>query len=207
MSGKMTIAMLTAITPLVACTPGPPQYFGPQLAFVPGAADPAAINSVAYAARAAPPGGPGYLDTIKYIDDGVKYTDPYAQFFVSFDGQLCFRGLVNHQLAEFENYQTYWCMHPTAVNNVEALENDITHVGEVRLWCRHASPQCARRYGYPTFLNVTSDIGNSIVVQIVPFEQERGAIEYLVHLMGGNARGADPLQLMQPATPRLAPWR
>jgi hypothetical protein len=195
MSVKITITALTAaVLPLVACTPEPPQYFGPQLAFVPGQPDPAAINSVAYAVRAAPPGRPGYLETIKYIDDGVKYIDQYSQFFISFDGQLCFRGLVNHQLAEFENYQTYWCMYPTAINNVEALENDVSHVDEVRLWCRHVAPQCARRYGYPTFLNENSDIANSVTVQIVPYKSERNAIEYLVYLMGGDATGKFPLR-------------
>jgi hypothetical protein len=193
MSVKTMIAALAAIAPLAACIPAQPQYFGPQLASVPGEPNPAAINSGGYATRSAPPGQPGYLETIKYIDDGVKYIDPFSQFFVSFDGQLCFRGLVNHQLAEFEDYQTYWCMFPTAVNNVEALENDISYVNEVRLWCRHAAPQCARRYGYPTFLNVSSDIANNISAQIVPYKQERNAIEYLVYLMGGNAAG--PLSL------------
>jgi hypothetical protein len=187
------IATLAATTLLAACIQAP-QYFGPQLASAPSGADLTAINSVAYATRAASPSQSGYLETIKYIDDGVKYIDPYSQFFVSFDGQLCFRGLVNHQLAEFENYQTYWCMYPTAVNNVEALENDISYVNEVRIWCRHAAPQCARRYGYPAYLDESSDIANSISVQIVPSKRERSAIEYLVYLMGGYAKEAVPVR-------------
>ena len=118
-----------------------------------GEVEPQAINSPAYAIRPPLPGRPGYLDMIRYIDDGVKYIDPYAEFFISYDGQMCFRGLVNRQQAYFENYQNYWCMYPTAVNNVEALENNISYVDTVRIWCVLAAPQCARRTGFPNFLD------------------------------------------------------
>jgi hypothetical protein len=185
MGMKSLIGILIATIMLVACAPVP-QYFGPQLAWVPGAPDTAAINSIAFATRAPPPGSPGYLETIKFIDDGVRYIDPYSEFFISFDGEMCFRGLVNNQRAEFQNYQNYWCMPPTAVNNVDAIENNVSYVNEVRLWCRHAAPQCAHRFGQPNFLEETSLIGNSITVQIVPFRQERGAIEHLIYLMGGR---------------------
>src|SRR5689334_11700099 len=149
---RSRIGALAAALLLFACSPESPRYFGPQLAWVPGGPDPAAINSVSYEVRPALPGRPGYLETIRYIDDGVRYVDRYSQFFVSFDGEICFRGLVNHQQAEFENYQNYWCIPPTAVSNVDALENDVSYVNEVRLWCRHAAPHCARRFGYPNFL-------------------------------------------------------
>lgn len=182
------IAMFAAIL-ATSCSPTPPQYFGPQLAWVPGAPDPAVINSVAFAVRPPPPGQPGYFDTIRFIDDGVKYIDPYAEFFISFDGQMCFRGLVNRQQALFENYQNYWCIHPLAVNHVDALQNNVSYVNEVRLWCRHAAPHCAHRYGLPNFLDETSPIDNSISAQITPYKEEREAIEYLSYLMGGNAGG------------------
>jgi hypothetical protein len=190
--GAVAAAML--FTGLLAgCSPAVPQYFGPQLAWVPGGPDPAAVNSVAFARRPPTPGQPGYLETIRYIDDGVKYIDRYSEFFVSFDGAMCFRGLVNRQQAAFENYQNYWCMFPTAVNNVDALENNVSYVNEVRLWCRHATPQCAHRYGYVNFLDESGPIGNSISAQIVPYRQQRQAIEYLVYLMGGDARDGEPL--------------
>jgi len=99
------IGALAAAILLSACTQLPPRYFGPQLASVQGEAGPGAINSPAFAVRPPLPGQPGYLDTIRFIDNGVKYIDPFAEFFVSFDGQMCFRGLVNRQQAVFENYR------------------------------------------------------------------------------------------------------
>jgi hypothetical protein len=185
---KSAIKAVAVALLLVGCSPVPPRYFGPQLAWVPGAPDPTAINSTEFAVRPAPPGQPGYLETIRYIDDGVKYVDPYGEFFVSFDGAMCFRGLVNRQHAVFENYQNYWCMFPTAVNNVDALQNNVSYVNEVRLWCRLGTPQCARRFGYPNFLDEGIPIANSISTQTIPYHQQRNAIEYLVYLMGGGIR-------------------
>jgi hypothetical protein len=193
MGAKLVIGVVAAAM-LVACSPETPRYFGPQLAWIPGAHDPNVINSVAFAKRAPVPGQPGYLETIRYIDNGVKYIDPHAEFFISFDGEMCFRGLVNHQQAEFENYQNYWCMPPTAVYNIDAIENNISYVNGVRLWCRHAAPQCARRFGYPNFLDESGWVANSISAEIIPYRQERDAIQYLVYLMGGDAVGAQPLR-------------
>jgi len=197
---KSMIGALAAATLLAACAQLPPRYFGPQMASASGEVEPQAkvepqaINSPAYAIRPPLPGRPGYLDTIRYIDDGVKYIDPYAEFFISYDGQMCFRGLVNRQEAYFENYQNYWCMYPTAVNNVEALENNISSINTVRLWCVLAAPQCARRIGFANFLDESEWIGNSIAAQIRPFRDQRNAIDYLVYLMGGNAVGPKPLR-------------
>jgi hypothetical protein len=203
MSIPTTIAAVAAMLLLATCAPET-QYFAPQLPWVPPDADPAAINSVGYAVRPALPGRPSYLETIKYIDDGLRYIDPYAQFFVSVDGQLCFRGLVNRELTLFENYQNYWCMQPTAVNNVDALENDISYVNSVRLWCVLEAPQCARRFGWPNFLDESGWIGNSITVQTRPFREQRNAIEYLIYLMGGPAQGGAPLRLLPPNLTRTA---
>src|SRR5260370_9473334 len=143
--GKPRGGHLAAARLLPACSQVPPRYFGPQLASAYGEVEPQAINSPAYAIRPPLPGRPGYLDTIRYIDDGVKYIDPYAEFFISYDGQMCFRGLVNRQEAYFENYLNYWFMYPTAVNNVETLENDISYRNTVRLCCVLAGRQCAPR--------------------------------------------------------------
>jgi hypothetical protein len=196
---RSMIGALAAAALLAACAQTPPRYFGPQMASAFGDVEPQTINSLAFAIRPPLPGRPGYLDTIRYIDDGVKYIDPYAEFFVSFDGQLCFRGLVNRQQAFFENYQNYWCMYPTAVNNVEVLEDDINYVNTVRLWCVLAAPQCARRTGFPNFLDETPWIGNSIATQTRPSRDQRNAIEYLIYLMGGNATGAVPTRLRRSA--------
>ena len=155
---------------------------------------PLPINSVAFEKRDALPGQPGYLETIKYIDDGVRYIDPSGEFFISFYGEMCFRGLVNRQLATFETYANYWCINPLAVNNVDTVQNNISYVNEVRLWCAHAAPQCARRVGYTNFLDTSPGLANNIVVQITPDQPERAALERLVYLMGGNVRVAGELR-------------
>src|SRR6201987_332599 len=165
---KSLIGALAAVMLLTACSQVPPRYFGLQLASASGEVEPQTINSPAYAIRPPLPGRPGYLDMIRYIDDGVKYIDPFAEFFVSFDGQMCFRGLVNRQLLEFENYQNYWCVYPTMVNNVEELEDNITTVNRVRLWCVLEAPQCARRFGFVNFVDESPWIANSISAQTRP---------------------------------------
>ncbi len=192
---KSAIGVIAAALLLVACSQTPPLYFGPgpRPGSIRAEVEPETINSPAYAVRPAPPGRPGYLETIKYIDDGVKYIDPFAEFFISFDGQMCFRGLVNRQEAYFENYQNYWCIPPTAVENVEALDNNVSYVNTIRLWCVLEAPQCARRTGIPNFLDESGWIGNSISAQTRPFRQQRSAIEYLVYLMGGNAAASQVL--------------
>lgn len=146
------------------------------------------IDAPAFVKRAPLPGQLGYLETIKFIDDSVRYIDPSAQFFVSPDGEMCFRGLVNRQQVEFETYTNFWCISPFAVSNVDALENNVSFVNEVRLWCAHAAPQCAHRVGSPDFLDTSPDIANSILVQVTPFRPTRAAVEHLVYLMGGDAR-------------------
>ena len=198
MRGKSLIQVIAAAILATACSQQPPLYFGPQQAslwpFSRVGAE--TINSQAFAIRAPSPGQPGYLETIRYIDSGVKYIDPFAEFFISFDGQMCFRGLVNRQMLLFENYQNYWCMYPTNVNNVEELPDNVTTVNTVRLWCRLEAPQCARRLGLPNFLLDESPwLGNSISVQIRPSKEQRTAIEHLIYLMGGNA--GSPLVLVR----------
>ena len=150
----------------------------------------AGINSDAFAKRPPLPGQSGYLETIRFIDDGMKYIDPFAEFFISYDGRMCFRGLVNRQMLEFENYQSYWCIYPTSVNNVEELENNVTSVNSVRLWCVLEAPQCARRIGFWNFLDESPWIRNSISAQTRPSKEQRAAIEHLIYLMGGNVRTA-----------------
>jgi hypothetical protein len=155
---------------------------------------PLEINSLAFEKRVPLPGQPGYLETIKYIDDGMKSIDPSSEFFVSYDGDMCFRGLVNRQLATFETYTNYWCMNPQVVNNVDLLRDNITNINAVRLWCVHAAPQCARRLGYPNYLDTSPGIANSIWVEITPYQPERAALEHLVYLMGGSVRQAGALR-------------
>ena len=198
MSAKSLVLIVAAAVLVAACSPEPPQYFGPpQPTLFPippeplwSKVSPATINSDAFAKRQPLPGQSGYLETIRFIDDGMKYIDPFAEFFISPDGQMCFRGLVNRRLLEFENYQSYWCMNPAFVNNVEDLQNSITSVNSVRLWCTLEAPQCARRIGLPNFLDESPWISNSISAETRPSKEQRAAIEHLIFLMGGNVRSA-----------------
>jgi hypothetical protein len=196
MSAKSLFQVIAAAVLAAACSPVPPEYFGapPQSIFrLPGdtvlSRAEAGINSDAFAKRPPLPGQRGYLETIRFIDDGMRYIDPFAEFFISSNGQMCFRGLVNRQLPYFENYQNYWCMYPEFVNNVEELENNITTVNTVRLWCILEAPQCARRIGFWNFLDESPWIGNSISAETRPSREQRSAIEHLIYLMGGNVRG------------------
>jgi len=185
MGAKGAIRVVVAFALLSACAAQPP------------------INSIEFVRRQPPPGQPSYLETIKYVDDGVKYIDRQAEFFISGDGEMCFRGLVNRQSALFESYRTYWCMSPFAVNNIEALENNIVSVNSVRLWCAHATPQCAHRVGLPDFPDTSSGIANSISAQLVPYKQEQRALEYLIYLMGGNAQAGVPPRFTERSTSSL----
>ena len=125
MSAKSLIQVIAVAVLAAACSPVPPKYFGvPQepILGIPSeklfTSSTASINSDAFAKRQPLPGQRGYLETIRFIDNGMKYIDPYAEFFISFDGQMCFRGLVNRQLPYFADYQNYWCMYPAFINNV-----------------------------------------------------------------------------------------
>ena len=196
MRAKSIILAVATAALAAACSPEPPLYFGPpQATLFPippepqwSRVSPAAVNSDAFAKRQPLPGQLGYLETIRFINDGMKYIDLFAEFFISPEGQMCFRGLVNRQMLEFENYQSYWCMYPTAVNNVEELQNNITNVNSVRLWCVLEAPQCARRIGLPNFLDESLWIGNSVSAQTRPSREQRAAVEHLIYLMGGNVR-------------------
>src|SRR5215471_4236268 len=200
MGAKSLLQMVAVVIVTSACSPVPPKYFGPppQSMFrLPGdtvlSRAEAGIDSDVFAKRPPLAGQRGYLETIRFIDDGMKYIDPFAEFFISYDGQMCFRGLVNRQEAVFENYQNYWCMYPTQVSNVEALWDNISYVNSVRLWCAMEAPQCARRIGFPNgFLDDSGWWGNSITAQMRPFREQRDAITYLIYLMGGNVREPQP---------------
>jgi hypothetical protein len=144
------------------------------------------INSPVYAVRAPLPGRPGYLETIKYIGDGLRYTAAGTDFIVDAKGDMCFNGPANIKLNRLVNFQNFWCINPRNVEIVEALNNDISHVNQVRLWCRHSSPQCAYMVAYPNMLDDLW-IADSITAEIIPSTPEQAAIAYLIYLMGGNA--------------------
>src|SRR5271169_283165 len=168
MRATSVFAIISVVASLAACAPQP----------LPP------INSLAYARRPPPPGQPGYLETIKYVDDGLKYIAANARFLVAANGEMCFLGAVVPGVALELLPPYYWCMSPFDVSSVDALENNISYVNQVRLWCRHASPQCAHKIAFPNQFD-TAKVANSITVETIPFVPARDAIVYLVYLMGG----------------------
>lgn len=143
-------------------------------------------NSPGFARRDPSPGRPNYLQTIRYIDDGMRYVDPLTQFFVSPVGELCFRTKPNYPQSIYETRYRVWCAPPQTVDRVEAVSNDITRINEVHLWCQRAYPQCAHSLTEPGW------IANSIAASTLDYRQERDALENLIYLMGGNIRFSPP---------------
>jgi len=163
------LGIIVILATLAACVPPP----SPPL------------NSLAFERRPPLPGQPGYPETIKYVDDGLRYIAPNAGFFVSAAGEMCFQGSIIPGVTPILSPRYYWCMSPLEVSSVDALENDTSYVNDVRLWCRHASPQCAHKIAYPNMFD-NATVADSITAETIPYKQERAAIEYLIYLMGGS---------------------
>jgi hypothetical protein len=147
----------------------------------PATAGSAQINAIVFAVRGAPPGQLGYLQTIKYIDDGMRYVDPGSRFFISPIGEMCFRTRPHYPTVYYDDHYRNWCMHPWTVDRVAAGGG--FGVNEVRLWCMHAYPLCA---------HAADDIANSISAQTIEYRQERAALESLIYQMGGNLGPSNP---------------
>ncbi len=169
------IASAVAVTALLsACLPASSIYAG-------GAA-------VAYPPP--PPGYPSYFQTIKYIDDGMQYVDRRTAFFVRPDGGMCFRGAVDTQ-NQYTFYYTDWCIPADSVREVTDLGHDT-----LRLYCKHSTPRCAWEIAYwPVIGNTIAYYGgtaNTITIRITPPDQEKAALEHLVHLLGSSLGDAQP---------------
>jgi hypothetical protein len=145
---------------------------------------PEAVDAPGFERRAPLAGQPGYAETIRFINDGVQYLEPRGAFVVSPQGDLCFRGAAEVTFVRLANYKSFWCMAPVAVAAVEALDDDVTHVPSVRLWCRHDAPYCAYRVKRLARFGAYGR-ADTITVQTIPYRREKAAIEHLVWLMGG----------------------
>jgi hypothetical protein len=167
---------------LLACARVPPEQF----------------NSLAFARRAPAAGAPTYWQTIRYIDDGLKYVDTASAFFVSPDGRMCFRGVVNANRTALQ-YPDDWCLAPGAVSRVEAMWNDVTGIPELQLWCKHSDPECVQNFDYPTGTT------NLVTMQIVPPSEEKAAVEHLIYLMGGSLGEGEPFAQYSSASGHLQP--
>jgi hypothetical protein len=164
--GKLARVAALAVS-LAACMPPPEGQYA---------------NNPAFAQRAPTLGRPGYLETIKYIDDGMRYADPATAFFVSPDGRMCFRGVLTTERNSLDYlYKTDWCLPPTSVNEVDSIRT-----GQVNLSCKHADPQCIREIGF------RDRATNTVTIRTVPSDQEKAAVEYLIYLMGGNLGDYQP---------------
>jgi hypothetical protein len=170
--------LLTVWAPAVSSGQGLPPGFAP-------ANQPAPINSDVR--RASLPGQPSYLQTVKYIDDGMRYIDPLSQFFISPAGEMCFRIIPNYPTIIYESFYRNWCIYPQLVDRVEAATNPTFN--EVRLWCRRDYPQCAHSLGE------FGRISNSISAPTIDYRQERAALENLIQMMGGNVGSSQSLSI------------
>jgi hypothetical protein len=173
MSANWVIRGVLVAVGLAACAPAAAPLF----------------DSPAFARRAPLPGQMGYLETIKYIADGLRYVSAGTTFFISPDGEMCFQGLPSAEMNPYVVPSTYWCISPLAVDSVDRVRNDITQTNGVRLWCRLSEPQCAHKIGLPNLLD-RSWIANSITAETFPSRGQQAAIEHLIYLMGGDVGGS-----------------
>src|SRR5271169_3460795 len=111
MSANRMIRSVLVILGLASCAPPAP-----------------VLDSPAFARRAPLPGQMGYLETIRYIADGLRYVSADAGFFISPEGEMCFQGLPSAEMNPFVVPSTFWCMSPLAVASVDKVRNDITQV-------------------------------------------------------------------------------
>ena len=162
--------------------------------FAAAPADPAAFTR-----RPAPVSRLDYLQAIRFIDDGMKYADPRSAFFVSPAGEMCFVVRPSHPLSIYADQYRTWCLYPRAVDRVEALPSGGDGISIIRLWCRYADPQCARRLFPPAIAGGRSWAANDIVVPTVAYRAQRARLEYLIFIMGGGVAPAAPVRLIPPA--------
>jgi len=190
--GCMRAAFAAAVL-LMVCAPAVSYGQGLPAGFA-AAGEPAPINSVVFVRRDSLAGQLSYLQTVKYIDDGVKYIDPLSQFFISPAGEMCFRTIPNYPTIINESFYRNWCIYPQFVDRVEAVTNPTFN--EVRLWCRRDYPQCAHSLGE------NGQISNSISASTIDYRQERTALENLIHMMGGSVRFSQPVSFGASGGPR-----
>ena len=145
---------------------------------------PETINSGVLGQRM-PAGTLTYLQSIRFIDAGMRYVDPYQAFFISPAGEMCFRTWPTSAPTIYRAYYQYWCAYPQFIGRVEASPS----TNAVVFWCKHAYPQCVHRvapYAAYGALDYSIPVANSLHVQMIPYRQGRMVLENLVYLMGGD---------------------
>ena len=141
-----------------------------------------AANDPVFIRRMPSPGQPTFSQAIRYVDDDLRYAVPVGNFYVSPDGRMCFRGVLNVKETMFDSLTPReWCVQPTAIGHVELASTAVTGKS-IYLECRHAAPQCFREMGYP------NGYMNAILLPSASPANSAFMIEHLAYLMGG-ARG------------------
>ena len=141
-----------------------------------------AINDPVFIRRAPAPGQPNFFQAIRYLDDELRYADPIGLFFVSPDGQMCFRGVLNVKESIFDSlHPKEWCVPPTAVDQVALAATSITGQS-IQVACKHATPRCVREMGYP-YRQM-----NAVLLPSVKPNSAIHMVEHLAYLMGGAPR-------------------
>jgi hypothetical protein len=187
-AAALLIPLMLAM-PMVGCADGrPTESVWPVVTGAIGSQDPLLFST--------------YLQTIKFIDDGMRYTDPLSRFFVSPVGELCFRTVPDTPQNIYDSDYRDWCMHPLFVDRVEVAMNDFTYKNRVRVWCRREYPQCAHRLGRPGIAAETPWVANEISAVTADSRGERAALEKLTLLMGGFIRPHQPADLLSIAASR-----
>jgi len=156
---------------------------------------PTGANSIVFALREPIPGQLSYLQSIRVVDDRMKYLDPLSAFFVSAAGELCFRTFPNYTHVIYDGYYSDWCLYPQAISSVQAITMQIGNPNELVLWCGHAYPQCVRRQGYPVFPGPIYSVTNSVTVPTTAYFDQRAVLLNLIYLMGGSVVPDTPIPL------------
>jgi len=139
---------------------------------------PPPINSLAFAVQTPLPGRPGYLETIKFVADGVRYIDPLSHFYISAAGEMCFHTPPSNPKIYTDAYYKDWCIHPYVVDRVSVIDFSNGAHG-VEMWCMRAYPACAHALE-------TGEVANRVFAESINYRQERAALRELIYMMGGN---------------------
>ena len=167
MRATITLAVL-----LIACAPNipPGKTHAAELVIFPSQPPPP-INSLAFAVRAPLPGRPGYLATIKFVDDGVRYIDPLSHFYISGAGEMCFHTPPSYPKVYTDAFYKDWCIHPYVVDRVSVIDFSSGAHG-VEMWCMRAYPACAHALQ-------TGEVANRVFAESIDYRQERAALRWV----------------------------
>jgi hypothetical protein len=170
MHPSRTIARACAALALAAAAACAPRWVPP----------PGALDSPRFAVRPPPPGTPGYLATIAYIDTHVRYAHIGAQFVVGPTGDMCYS----------EEPGAFWCIPPKAVGRVAMDRYVEVHCAKWAPYCAYGNaPRLVPRYQFADKMKLRGE-----------FEDRKrlvDAVDHLLYLMG-RVKFPDPFASRRP---------